>query len=211
MPLKDRRARKMARRLSKYSSVMFGCGLFLLAVASIHYADAQRISAVSSGRVSDAAPSMRAGTIARVPGGERAGSFATADTTSRLATGKSAGYGNKLTLGSIGEMAPIGGPASFGLSRDFPDTDFVATMPKPSFYAETPGENVQSKNGFGLTLSVAGNGAYGNASAGAGNHVSVGSHPASHLKSADTILNPFTRAPSRGFGSMPSTSVGSLK
>ena len=206
MPLKDRRVRKMAHRLSKYSSVMFGCGLFLLAVASVHHADAQRISAVSSGRVSDAAPSMRAGTIARVPGGERAGSFATADTTSRLATGKSAGYGNKLTLGSIGEMAPIGGPASFGLSRDFPDTEFVATMPKPSFYAETPGANVESKNGFGLTLSVSKSGADG-----PGNHVSGGSHAALHMKSADTILNPFTRAPSRGFGSMPSTSVGSLK
>ena len=187
------------------------CGALLVVGISFscaRHAAAQRINAGVSSRVTDSAPSVRAGTIARGPGGEHVGlsSYSTDQSTSHVATGRAKDYGQKSTWGSLGETAAPGGTASFGNGGDFPDTDFVATMPKPNYSPPSA-----ASKGFGLHIS-GGLASGGSAFATSQRHAASTSVPVSHLKTAESIMSPFT--PSIGthssFGSLPSTTVGRL-
>lgn len=170
---------------------------------------AQRINAGVSSRVTDAAPSARAGAIARGPGGELAGlsAYSTDQAFSKVASGRMQGYGQKSTLGALGESAAPGGSASFGNGGDFPESDFVATMPRPVYAPPAP-----SSYGLGLHLSggsVSGSSAFSAPKT----RAAATSMPVTHLKTTESIMNPFTPSIGGGskFGSLPSTSVGHLR
>ncbi len=191
------------RGLDVFSASMLAVWMFSCAQ---HYAAAQRISASVSSRVTDAAPSATIGTIARGPGGEHAGvgSYSIDQSTSRIASGKMQGYGAKLNQAAMGESAAPGGAASFSTNRDFPENDFVATMPRPNYSASSP-----AASGLGLHLSggaVSGSHAFSSS----GTHAASTSVPTSHLKTAESILNPFTPSIGGSLGGLPSTTVGRL-
>ncbi len=198
-------------RLAKDERVSCVCSASLLAALicfCAHPASAQRINASASSKVTDAAPSASiGGAIARGPGGEHAGatSFSTDQSTSRIASGKVQGYGQKLNPWAQSESAAPGGAASFSSSLDFPETDFVATMPRPVYAGPSPGAS-----GLGLHLS-GGAVSSSHAFSSSGTHVSSSiAPPPTHLKSVESILNPFTPSSGGGLGSLPSTSVGRL-
>lgn len=179
----------------------------LIAFGCVHPATAQRITAAGSVRITGSAPSTRVGAVASGPGGERIGNglFANSDTTSRVVSGKVKGYGDKATVGTLGEAAAPGGSALFASHGDFPDSDFVATMPRPSYAPQPP-----AAGGYGLpsfTGTVSGSRAF--ASSSSGGHYGGAAIPTSHIKSSESILNPFTHPIGGNFGAMPSTGLGS--
>ena len=181
----------------------------LIAFACVHSANAQRITAAGGVRITGSAPSPRVGAIATGPGGERAGNglFATSESTARIVSGKVKGYGEKTTFGALGEVAPPGGAALFASHGDFPDSDFVATMPRPNYAAPSPGAGSYGLRSF--SGNVSGSRAF--SSGGSGGHYGGASIPTSHIKTSESILSPFTHPIGGNFGTMPSTGLGAAR
>ena len=179
--------------------------LFAAVLCCAPQAGAQRIGSVGGERVTSAAPNLRAGGIAHGPGGESAGSsgIANSEVTGHVLSGKSAGYGERLSMGAR-EMASPGGTPGFSSSGDFPDTDFVATMPKPTYLPMSSGSS-----SFGVSLSSGGASGSRAFSGSSGGHYGGANMPVSHLRSAEAILNPFTRPIGGSYGTMPSIGIGS--
>ena len=177
-----------------------------VALCAAHGIAAQRIGSVSGERVTGSAPSVRAGAIARGPGGERIGGgiYANSTATSRVVTGKIKGYGEKSSFGTLSETAPPGGASSFATNRDFPDTDFVATLPRPAYAPRTPAPGEFGPTLFAPPVTIS----HAYASSTAGGHYGGASLPASHLKTADDIMSPFTHPIGGSFGTMPSVGLG---
>jgi hypothetical protein len=165
-------------------------------------AGAQRIAPAGSGQVAPVRQNANAGAIARSPGGQRTGtgSFAISEGTARVVSGRVAGYGARAYTG-LGEY--IGGGSSFDNSRDFPRTDFVATMPGLSVPAgPSPGSGLLGSN-FGVTLTPGNTGAAKDFFAPPRHLVSIAKPK---TKDPDAILHPFTH--SIGTGSVMTTGLG---
>ena len=189
-----------------------GClllGLMLLQWTASPNAYGQDIHATPSGAVqgvrAGVSQNVRAGVIARGPGGEQAGAggFATSDTGGHVISGRVAGYGARLGAGGQQEYGAQGA-AGFSSAKDFPKSDFVATMPAPNLAGFTP------LTGFGITLSTP--------PSTIGRSRSYGTSAHRGIKDPDAILNPFTHIigpsmPSAGFGggSLKPTVLGPAK
>jgi hypothetical protein len=187
--------------------------LLLLSIEAlcVSGASAQRIAAAGSGQVQAVRQNVGTGAITRVPGGERVGtsSFAVSEGKARVVGGKVAGYGTRVVAGGLGEYisgGPTGSKGSNpGGNRDFPETDFVATMPRISVPAvASTGTSLLGSN-FGLTLSP------GNV--GGPKSDLTASHAREHkvqqpkTRDSDAILHPFTHP--IGVGNAMATGLGS--
>jgi len=159
----------------------------------------QRIMPAGSGQITSTTASVRAGAVARGPGGEQAGqsSFAVSEEKARVVSGKVAGYGLRSNAGALAEYAARQNPrSSFSAGGDFPASDFVATMPQPIIARPLPG--LSPADSFGVTLSTP--------QFGVGKSDVASPHPHTkaipHAKTfdPDAILNPFTHSMDAGLG-----------
>jgi hypothetical protein len=157
-------------------------------------AAAQQVAAASSGRIGSVAQSAGGGSIARGVSGERVGSgqFVISEEKPRVVSGKMAGYGIRMVPGSTGEAVFNAHSTGFGGSSDFPQSDFVATMPGPPLVGGGAAPSSLPGSGFGITSSAPAGGGGRNASAGT-TRISK-TTPRHQIKEPDSILNPFTHS-----------------
>ena len=108
----------------------FGIPAWTQNIRPVNSGAIQSVSGASRVGVSQ---NVRAGAIARGPGGEKVNTAVSySEASSRVVTGKVQGYGSRSGASFGGESIGTGG-SSFNSSHDFPASDFVATMPKPQF------------------------------------------------------------------------------
>jgi hypothetical protein len=192
------------------------CGLrslTLVGLLVVPIAQAQRVSAASSGRIAAVSSTIGVGAAVKGNSAQSAGGngFAFSEGAPKIAGGKVRGYGVKMGKEVLSEYAsePTAASLSSGTGRDFPITDFVGTMPGPVF----PGDTSVAAGGsnFGLTLN-SGTASGSNALSDLNAHHAVASPvPMPKMKDPDAILNPFTHPISVGLGKPVGTGLGSLR
>ncbi len=182
--------------------------LMLVGLLVAPIVQAQRVSAVSSGRIAAVSATSGVGAVVKGNGAQSAAGFAFSENTPKIAGGKVSGYGAKLGKEFLGEYASEPAAATFGPGRDFPITDFVGTMPGPVFTGNT--SIAVGGSNFGLTLNGGAASGSNDLSALSTHHPVASQLPTPKMKDPNVILNPFTHPISVGIGKPIGTGLGSL-